>query len=68
MSALQFTAVTMHPRLFVVPVPAALADQASDWFAHHPSPSTALLGMDEAWFLDADQADAFAAEVGAHWE
>lgn len=56
-----------RPRLFVVPVPAALVKQAGNWFAHHSSPATALLGLDEAWFLDASQADDFAEALGADW-
>lgn len=61
------TVASSRPALFVVPVPAALAEAAAAWFARHGSPNTALLGVDEAWFMDAADADAFAEVLGQGW-
>lgn len=53
-----------RPNLFVVPVPAELAEPARRWFADHAAPATAMLGLDEAWFQDAALADRFADDLG----
>jgi len=52
---------------FSIPVPQGLESVARDWLAAHAQQDDMVLLPGEALFAQADQADDFAAHLGAAW-